>query len=667
MSINAIPVNEADRIAALRQLHILDTPPEEDFDDIVTLAAQICEVPISAISFEDTDRYWLKAKWGLDDTELPRRNSLCTYSVTENGISIITDTLEDSRLTDHPFVKGKESIRFFCGIRLVNEEGYFLGYLCVMDRVPRTLTEKQKEGLQILAKQVVILLKLRLQILKLKEAEERSRSTEEQMDSIFRNAIDAVVMTDANDKILQWNPKAESIFGWKATEAIGRYFHETVVPERYRAEHLKRMKEYATSVDNLSLNRTIEIKALRKDNTELDIALGVSPAEINGQRFFIVFVSDITDRIEATKRLDDQKAFYENILNKLPTDIAVFSPEHKYLFVNPGAIKDEELRKYIVGKDDFEYAEFRGRDKSVAQIRREQFMQIKNSGKEIRWEDTIRDPEGNPKTSLRRLFPVHDENGELTLVIGFGIDITDRKIMEEKQEAMLKQLSTQNTQLIDFCNIVSHNLRAPLVNMSMLVNFIQETEDEEEQKMLISKLQPVIEHLHNTFNELVESIQIKQDLEVKSEQNDMAACLENTIDGLKMEINKSEAVIVSDFGEAATVYCPSKYLYSIMHNLVSNALKYQLPKRKPDIRVETKRNGESIILSVKDNGLGLDMNKHRENMFKIGKVFHYHPNAKGFGLFMTKTQVEAMGGNIWVDSEPDKGSTFFIEFKKQIN
>lgn len=363
--------------------------------------------------------------------------------------------------------------------------------------------------------------------------------------------------------------------------------------------------------------------------------------------------------------MDEQKEFYENILNKLPADIAVFDANHKYLFVNPRGIKDPELRKYIVGKDDFEYAEYRNRDKSVAQIRRDQFMEVKKSGKEIRWEDTINAPDGTPITHLRRLFPVYDDNGALVLVIGFGVDITDRKIMEEKQTALVNQLSAQNTQLIDFCNIVSHNLRAPLVNLSMLVNFIEESKDEDEKMMLISKFQPVIESLHTTFNELVESIQIKQDLEVKSEKIDLTDCMKRTIDGLKMEINKYEAVIEFDFTEAPAIYFPPKYLFSIFHNLISNALKYQSPKRKPVINVGTKGKTGAIILSVKDNGLGIDMSKHKDSMFKIGKVFHYHPNSKGFGLFMTKTQVEAMGGTIWVESTPDVGSTFFIEFKNQ--
>lgn len=664
MKDSSILDNEKDRIAALYQLQILETPPEEDFDDIVELASQICETPIATIAFEDRDRFWFKAKVGIDVTETPRKGALCAYADEKNNLSCISDCHNDGRLSDNPFVKQEIGVRSFAGVRLITDEGHSLGYLCVMDTKPRQLNDKQISGLHILAKQVVILLKLRLQIIQLKKAEEIARTSEELMNTIFNNSIDAVIVTDADRVITQWNPKAEAIFGWAAEEAIGKPFGHTLIPEKYRDAYIQKIVNYQKNNDTTGISNTFETKALRKNNIEFDIALGISPVTIQGERMFINFASDITERVFATNKLDKQKEFYENILNSLPTDIAVFDPNHKYLFVNPGAIKDEDLRKFIIGKDDFEYAAYRNRDVSIAQKRREQFLEVA-SGKEIRWEDTIKDPEGNPITHLRRLFPVYNDQHQLTMVIGFGLDITDRKIMEEKQTAMVKQLSSQNTQLIDFCNIVSHNLRAPLVNMSMLVNFIEETADVGEQKELISKLNPVLENLHTTFNELVESIQIKQDLEIKSEKIILTDYLHRIIETLKMEINKSEADISFNFNEASTIYYPPKYLSSIFHNLVSNALKYQSPDRKPVIRLETKKSGESVILSVQDNGLGIDLAKHKDNFFKIGKVFHRHPNAKGFGLFMTKTQVDAMDGRIWVESTPNVGSTFYVEFKKQ--
>lgn len=506
------------------------------------------------------------------------------------------------------------------------------------------------------------LLPLKSQSKEGRQREDPAEEGEELMATIFHDAIDAVVVLDAKGTILKWNPKAESVFGWQGEEVIGQSFYDTVIPVRHHEGILSLLANHTGDREGSVQNTAIEIQGHRKDLSEFDIALSISPATIRGRRFYICFASDITDRKLVAEKLDRQQAFYENILNKLPTDIAVFDAEHKYLFVNPGAISKEEYRKFIVGKDDYEYAQYRNRDISVAHSRRAKFLEVKNTGKEIRWEDSLPDPQGNIITHLRRMYPVYDEKGQLSLVIGFGIDITDRKIMEEKQAALVKQLSAQNTQLIDFCSIVSHNLRAPLVNMSMLADFIEASDDPVEQKLLISKLRPVIDNLHATFNELVESIQIKQDLEVKTEDICLKDCIQRTIDGLQTEISKLDAQIGVDFDEVSIINYPPQYLNSIIHNLVSNSLKYHSPDRKPVILLKTKKVKDKVILSVSDNGLGIDLVKHRENFFKIGKVFHRHPNAKGFGLYMTKTHVEAMGGKIWVESVPDKGSVFFIEF-----
>jgi signal transduction histidine kinase len=104
---------------------------------------------------------------------------------------------------------------------------------------------------------------------------------------------------------------------------------------------------------------------------------------------------------------------------------------------------------------------------------------------------------------------------------------------------------------------------------------------------------------------------------------------------------------------------------SILQNLISNSLKYSSPERRPVIKISSQPKKDSIILSISDNGLGLDLAKHSENLFKIRKVFHNHPAAKGFGLFITKSQVTALGGKIWVESQPDVGSTFHVELINQ--
>ncbi|RZM29858.1 MAG: PAS domain S-box protein [Pedobacter sp.] len=656
---------EARRLAALYELEILDTSPEEDYDNIVALAGQITDTELGMLVFLDQDRVWYKSKLSLPVADGYHDAVFWAFKEPTKELFVLPDMDKDPRSADHPFVTGPPYIRFAVLVPLVTEEGLILGHLAVGDTKPRELSERTLDGLRMLGNQVMSLLKLRVELIKSKKMESESRMALDQINGIFQSAVDAVIITDESGVICRWNPQAEQLFGWPAEEAIGQLFHEIVVPARNHASFWNLRNAYDGKALGSSADLKFEFIAMKKDKSEFDASLGISPTRIDGQLFFIGFASDISARKQITYELDKQKAFYENILNKIPTDIAVFDTNHRYVFLNPGAIKNEELRKYIIGKDDFEYAAYRNRDDSVAKKRREQFLEATRTGKEIRWQDSTRNADGEVLTTLRRLFPVYDENGKLYLLIGFGIDITDRITMEEKQSALVKQLSAQNTQLLDFCNIVSHNLRGPLINMSMLVEFIEESTDPEEQKLLVSKLSPVIDSLNTTFNELVESIQIKQDLEIQSEKIKLKECMQRTLDGLEMEIARVKAVITVDFDDVTVIRYPPKYLGSIFHNLISNALKYHSPKRQLSIAIKAERINDRIILSVKDNGLGIDLIKHHENVFKIGKVFHKHPNAKGLGLYMTKAQVDAMGGTIWVESMPDEGATFYVVFIDQ--
>ncbi len=240
-----------------------------------------------------------------------------------------------------------------------------------------------------------------------------------------------------------------------------------------------------------------------------------------------------------------------------------------------------------------------------------------------------------------------------------------RKIAEEELKGHAEELVSKNTQLTDFCNIISHNLRGPLVNISMLIDFMEESTNQEEKDEILEKFRPVINTLNENFGELIESLQVKNDVSIKSEKLNVKDCVGKIIEGMQVEIDKYEAHIEMDFNNAPDITFPQKYFKSILYNLLSNSLKYKSPERKPLIKIKTEKSKNIVVLSFTDNGLGIDLKRHEKNLFKIRKVFHDHPDAKGFGLFITKTQVEAMGGKIWVESTPGEGSTFFIEFKNQ--
>lgn len=155
------PIDEAQRLAAVRSYNLLDTLPERDFDNITALTANICEVPISLVTLLDADRNFLKSNYGLHFNETPRNTSFCGHAILEeSSIFIVEDARKDPRFSDNPLVTDMNAI-FYAGVRLINSEGYPLGTLCVFDTKPRKLSKSQKKALKAMAYQVVNLFEAR--------------------------------------------------------------------------------------------------------------------------------------------------------------------------------------------------------------------------------------------------------------------------------------------------------------------------------------------------------------------------------------------------------------------------------------------------------------------------------------------------------------------------
>jgi PAS domain S-box-containing protein len=155
------PKNEAERLAALQQCRILDTAPEQEYDDFTALAIQICHVPIALVSLLDTDRQWFKSKVGLDVAQTPRNVAFCGHTIIYGKTLIVPDALQDERFFDNPLVTSDPHIRFYAGFPLITADGFGLGTLCVLDYVPRTLSAEQIQSLEALGRQVVKSLELR--------------------------------------------------------------------------------------------------------------------------------------------------------------------------------------------------------------------------------------------------------------------------------------------------------------------------------------------------------------------------------------------------------------------------------------------------------------------------------------------------------------------------
>jgi len=165
-----LPKNEVKRLKVLWQYDVLDTVPEEVFDDLTDLAAHICEAPVALISLVDENRQWFKSRVGTSLKETSRDVSFCAHAILNDGLLVISDATKDPRFSDNPLVTGPQKIRFYAGAPLVTPDGHALGTLCVLDKKPRKLRSEQRKALYVLAHHVVSQLELRRHARELAEA-----------------------------------------------------------------------------------------------------------------------------------------------------------------------------------------------------------------------------------------------------------------------------------------------------------------------------------------------------------------------------------------------------------------------------------------------------------------------------------------------------------------
>ncbi|MCW3466878.1 PAS domain-containing sensor histidine kinase [Chitinophaga nivalis] len=254
----------------------------------------------------------------------------------------------------------------------------------------------------------------------------------------------------------------------------------------------------------------------------------------------------------------------------------------------------------------------------------------------------------------------------------FMRDITEsRKMQKELRKAndqlsnLNKNLLNQNKQLEDFAHITSHNLRAPIANLKALMQMHNEAATSHERDLYLGMLHEVIKKIDETLNDLVEVVQIRKDVNVEKEKLFFAERLQKVKDILLVDIETSTIRITYDFDQEPVIEYPRVYLDSILQNFITNAIRYRSPERTPAVHLQTRKENDNIVLTVQDNGIGIDMERFGNKLFGFRKTFHKNKDAKGIGLFITKTQVEAMGGSIKAESHPGHGTKFIITFRPE--
>jgi PAS domain S-box-containing protein len=251
-------------------------------------------------------------------------------------------------------------------------------------------------------------------------------------------------------------------------------------------------------------------------------------------------------------------------------------------------------------------------------------------------------------------------------VNGIVSDISDRKKYEEEKSNLIKQLISQNNDLLQFSYIASHNLRGPVATLLGLINLIEKEKKPSDIKAISSHLMFSTRKLDEVIFDLSKILEIRELQSLPKEWISISEMIDNVKRSLISQFEMHKVKIVSDVSSVDSFFTIKSYLQSILHHLISNSIKYRSNARKPIIIISTFKTERTIGFKINDNGLGIDLDKYQHKLFTLYQRFHTHVDGKGLGLYLVRTQVIALGGEVEIESKINEGTTFTITFSSII-
>lgn len=480
------------------------------------------------------------------------------------------------------------------------------------------------------------------------------------IQAIYTASLDAVIIIDADGMIVKWDDKSETLFGWKETDVAGMRLADIIIPDRYRERHNLGMRHYLKTGEGPVLGKTIDISALKKSGMEFDVSLSITPSQINGKKHFIGFIRDISEK----KIAEQQREFDKNNLNALinNTDDLMWSVDKNFKLLTSNQKFDDTIPFMLgrsIGKGDSILAT--GFTSETLDLFKS-FYDRAFAGETF---TEIQHTEAPDESWSEISFHPIRKNEEVIGTACNARDITARILAEQERSRITTDLIQRNKDLEQFAYIVSHNLRAPVANILGTASALKDAGLSTEDKEILSEgLHESVVKLDNVVRDMGQILQVKREIAETPEK----VCFSKLVDDIKISIKKmiekDNVEIKYDFSEIDEFLVLKSYLHSIFYNLISNSLKYRRQQVACVIEITSHRLQNVIELVFTDNGMGIDLQKRGAQVFGLYKRFHPNIVGKGMGLFMVKTQVEAIGGKIAIKSEVDKGTEIKIEFDK---
>lgn len=483
---------------------------------------------------------------------------------------------------------------------------------------------------------------------------------------LFNNMDSGYLITDTNHRVLFFNNTAEDWFQKHHSIQLQRgvkFIHDVEPEKRTRV---------TKAFDRALAGEKVNYEFAYKDESGSDywfmtrmFGLTDENEKVQG---VCIYIADINERKRSESELRRTNERY-NYVSRVTSDaiwdwglhenVLYFNNTYKTLF----GMQETDFTNDISAWENRIHPD--DRDRVVKKINA-----VLQHGKLDYWEDEYRYAkyDGSYAYVYDRGHVIFDENGTAVRMVGAMQDITARKLYEIEREKITADLIQRNQDLEQFAFIVSHNLRSHIANilgLSELVNSGLLAADEKDS--IFKTLNISAKKLDGVIKDLSLILQVKRDINEKKQRVQFTELVHDVQVSLHNHIEKEQAEIITNFRAADNIYSVKSYLYSVIHNLISNSLKYRKGNVAPVIKLYSEQTDDTIILKYKDNGLGIDMHANGHNVFGLYKRFHTNTEGKGMGLFMVKTQVEALGGTIDLRSSPNEGVEFRITFNKTEN
>ncbi|HSF17301.1 MAG TPA: response regulator [Vicinamibacteria bacterium] len=557
-----IPANEMARLEALERYEILDTPPEEGFDDLTLLASYVCRTPIAVITLVDEHRQWYKSARGISVTETPREHGFCSHAILDTDVMEVPDTLADERFRTNPSVIGEPRIRFYAGAPLVTEDGLALGTLCVADRAPRSLDIEQRGLLTALARQVVSRMAERRKLVDLTRALVERDHARGELDQFFELSLDLLCVADHEYNFKHVNPGWEKTLGYTRGELLAKPYLDFVHPD-----DLEATLEAASSLRAGSDVISFENRYRCGDGSYKWLSWNTAVSVESGLVYAVA--RDITERKRA----------------------------------------EEALRRYARDLEQAKRAE---------------------------------------EENARRLTQLVDE---LDQAKRFAEDATRAKS--------------------EFLANMSHEIRTPMNAIIGMTELTLQSDLDEEQRDHLITVKDSAEALLELLDDILDFSKIEaRKLDIDRVPFSLRDTVGATVKILEMRAHEKGLDLSSSIDAAVPDHLlgDPRRIRQILVNLIGNALKFtEQGWVKLDVScVSAALDEVELHFTVVDSGIGIPESKQQmvfEAFTQANQAMARRYGGTGLGLTISAHLASMMGGRIWLESAPGKGSAFHFTLR----